>query len=187
MTPLMFAAHQGQPATAQLLVERGCNVDRRSTDGETALEAAIWHSQGDGELVAIIGNRTTVRLAQSLMLLAASKVVISDKLGPLVRRMAAEDTDALLGGLRLSAEHGNSKLLKMLMGEDRNNAAARSILDELLDNAVMSDSWETVELLMPIVDKHGVKRASKNFLQHAVNRGNRRIIGMLHERFTMPE
>ena len=109
MTPLIHAAAQGQPATAQLLVERGCDVDRRGPDGETALEFAIQESQGDGELVAIIGNRTTV----SLMLLAASKVVFSDKLGPLVSRMAAENSDALLGGLRLSAEYGNSKLLKM--------------------------------------------------------------------------
>ena len=43
-TPLMFAAMMGRLDVAQLLVERGCDVDKQDTvSGWTALMQATYH------------------------------------------------------------------------------------------------------------------------------------------------
>ena len=165
----MRAAGFGRPATVLLLLDRGCDVDRRDEDGETALDGAIKLSVGDDEKVFLIGSRTTVGLGHSLELLAKSKVRMTERLEKMVRgwvekggvkkrmlrkfRKLMKKKDAriekedVLEALKTSTEYGNSGLVKTLLFA----VNPEEILLELVNTAVMADSPETVQIL---VDRH---------------------------------
>jgi ankyrin repeat protein len=56
-TPLHMAAQHQCRAAAQLLLERGADVDRPNISGNTPLFVAVFTSKGNGELITLLRER----------------------------------------------------------------------------------------------------------------------------------
>jgi len=63
-TPLLWAISSGRPNVAQMFLDRGADINRKTADGETALACAVW--SGSPEMVRFVLNKGIDPLAKGL-------------------------------------------------------------------------------------------------------------------------
>lgn len=64
-TPLHFAAQQWSIEAAQILLERGADVDPVNTYGNSPLWTAVFNSKGRGALIEVLSRRGANPLRQN--------------------------------------------------------------------------------------------------------------------------
>ncbi len=57
MTPLHFAAQDGNVEAAMILLDAGADVDPQDSYGNTPLWKAVFSSKGDGKLIVLLRSR----------------------------------------------------------------------------------------------------------------------------------
>ena len=96
-TPLMMAAHHGHVAMLELLLQRGANVNRRDSNGRTALSAAVDNHKAEAaKLLLTRGARFgDLRHGGSVAVLGVSQDLPDDAADALQLAVTAQDIELL--------------------------------------------------------------------------------------------
>merc|ERR1712008_88102 len=149
-TPLMAAAWSRSREVVELLMGKdGVDVDKADSAGHTALLYVLLG--GDEEIVDKIAGKTKTKvgLEDTYHMIARKKVKMTEALGVFVRQTA--DTPATAeSGLRQATWFGATTFLQVLVEAIPMETIGEEIGKELMENAVMADSPETVEMVKRI-------------------------------------
>ena len=145
----MIAAINASDETVSSLLAWGADPDKISADGGTALIFAIQSKCST--TINMLAPKTKADLGGALYNLASFKVdLMTGELRQLVER-AAQDREAAIKGLEAAAKFGSKKMTEAVALYTKDHSIFEEKKQEIWNNAIMSDSKETVSALLPLL------------------------------------
>lgn len=158
--PLVLACQHGALESASLLIDRGAEVDRQTTEGKTPLYEAA--ASGQPRLVSLLLAKGADHVARETrygcmtpLMAAANNAARADSEYVAVIRLLLEDSRVTVNiadddgwtALYYACMRGHLSRVRVLLYEGGADPQARHMGISALDRAMDSENWDCVRLL----------------------------------------